>query len=290
MNKTIILGMPLLAILSLASFVPSSDAELWELVVDLEMENGVIHSGQTLKISGIVVDHAYQPISEAEVLIRTGADTMKTQTDSQGEFVVEFLEFIRVPGTYMINAVVSSDGKTGMVSTEFKILGESSPVLSLQEKLKTDEARKYIASNINDFEQDPIGMMLFKHYHGLLQELIEEKKKERIKASEQMKLVEQRIIADEIKQEDVEKSSIGFGWYEGIKYEQYINSLNPEIRSTIDHQINFTKNMLLEAQKIKNEILAKGGTYEEARNAYLEKISISKETLEEFNKIDEKAE
>ena len=41
---------------------------------------------------------------------------------------------------------------------------------------------------------------------------------------------------------------------------------------------------------IKNEILANGGTYEEARKAYLEKISISKETLEEFNKIDSKSE
>ena len=287
MSKAITLGVTLFSILILTSFVPHSEAELWELVVDLEMEKAIIHYGQTVKVSGIVVDHAYQPVSEAEVLIRTGADTMKTQTNPQGKFTVEFENFKRVSGTYVINAVISSDGKTGMASTEFKVLGESSPILSLQEKLKTNEARKYIASSLDDFEHDPIGMMLFKHYHGLLEELIEEKKKERIKLKEQMKLAEQRIITENIKQEDIENTSIGYGLYEGYKYEQYMNSLNPEIRKTIDFQLNFTKNMFLEAQEIKNKILASGGTYEEARKAYLEKISISKETLEEFNKIDE---
>ena len=290
MNKTITLGVPLFAIIILTSFAPNSEAELWELVVDLEVEKAAIHPGQPVKVSGLVVDHSYQPIQQADVLIRTGADAMKTQTDLQGEFTVEFADFKRVSGTYVINAVVSADGKTGMASTEFKILGESSPVISLQEKLKTNEARKYIASTIDDFEHDPIGMMLFKYYHGLLQELVEEKKKERIKVEEKMKLVEQRAIVDKIKQEDIGKTNPGFGLYEGFRYERYMNSLNPEIRSTIDVQLNFTKNMFLEAQKIKNEILANGGTYEEARKAYLEKISISKETLEEFNKIDEKSE
>ena len=288
-NKTITFGVTLFAFLTMASFVSDSEAELWELVVDMEIEKAVIHSGQTVKASGIAVDHAYQPISEAEVLVRTGADTMKTQTNSEGEFTVEFTDFKRVSGTYIINAVVSADGKIGMTSKEFKVLGESSPVLSLQEKLSTEEARKYIASSHDDFEHDPVGMMLFKHYHGLLEELVEEKKKERIKVKEQMKLVENKVIVDRIKQDDIEKSNIGAGLYDGAKYEQYMNKLNPEIRKTIDVQLNFTKEIFLGAQAIKNEILANGGTFEEARKAYLEKMSISKETLEEFNRIDEKS-
>ena len=289
MNKKITLGVPLFAFMILTSFVPSSEAELWELVVDLEIKNTVIHSGQTLMVSGIVVDHAYEPISDAEVLIRTGADTMKTQTNPQGQFIVEFTDFKRVSGTYIMNAVVSADGKIGLASDEFKVLGESSPVLSLQEKLNTVEARNYLSLSREDFEHDPVGMMLFKHYHGLLEKLVEEKKNETTKIKEQMKLVENKVIVDEIKQNKIEKSNIGFGLYEGFKYEQYMNKLNPEIRKTIDTQLDFTKNIFLEAQKIKNEILANGGTYEEARKAYLEKMSISKETLEEFNKIDEKS-
>ena len=290
MNKGITLGVSIFAILIFTSFVPNSEAKLWEILIDLEMEKTTINSGQPIKISGIAIDHAYQPITEANVLIRTGADTMKTQTNPQGEFSVEFTDFKRVSGTYIINVIISSDGRTGIASTEFKVLGESSPVLSLQEKLSTDEARNYLASKSSDFEQDPIGMTLFKHYHGLLKELVEEKKKEQNKAREQMKLEEQRNVADEIKQEDFKNANPGYGVFDGYKYEQYMNSLNPEIRKTIEVQLEFTKKMFLDAQEIKNEILANGGTYEEARKAYLEKISISKETLEEFNKVEEKLE
>jgi len=38
-----------------------------------------------------------------------------------------------------------------------------------------------------------------------------------------------------------------------------------------------------QAEHWRDEIIANGGTYEEARHAYLNKISISKETLEQFN-------
>ena len=47
--------------------------------------------------------------------------------------------------------------------------------------------------------------------------------------------------------------------------------------------MNFTKDMFKEAQIIQDEIIASGETLEEARKAYLEKISISKKELEKFN-------
>ena len=36
-------------------------------------------------------------------------------------------------------------------------------------------------------------------------------------------------------------------------------------------------------KKIRDEILANGGTYEQAKQAYLDKISMPKKILEEFN-------
>ena len=54
-------------------------------------------------------------------------------------------------------------------------------------------------------------------------------------------------------------------------------------------QLNFTKNAFEEAQKVRDEIISNGGTYEEARQAYLELITIPKEVLEQFTlkKIEE---
>ena len=94
---------------------------------------------------------------------------------------------------------------------------------------------------------------------------------------------EQRTIAENISKEKLIESKVGAGIYEGYFYDSYIQSLNPQIRETITSQMNFTKNMFKEAQMIQDEIIASGGTFEEARKAYLEKISISKKELEKFN-------
>ena len=61
----------------LFSTIPNSQAELWELQIDLSVQNGIVNSGETIIITGKVVDQAYKPIRGAEVLIRAGSDTTK---------------------------------------------------------------------------------------------------------------------------------------------------------------------------------------------------------------------
>lgn len=272
----------------LLSFIPSIDAKLWELVVDVNVEKGVIHSGETVVISGKVVDHAYKPMGEVEVFIRTGADTTKIFTNPEGEFRGEFKNLERVPATYTVNVVASWNGMTGLSSTQFQVKGDATPVSVLQKKLATDEAKKYLSANESDFEKNPIGQTLFKYYHGLLQELIAEKKENEKISEEQVRLEQQRQVADELRNQDVEFYNPSSGIYDGYQYDDYIRNLNPEIRDLVTGQLNFTKNTFEEAQKARDEILANGGTYEEARQAYLDIVSIPKEILEQFsqNKVD----
>ena len=59
--------------------------------------------------------------------------------------------------------------------------------------------------------------------------------------------------------------------------------MNPEIQDIVKEQLNFTKNSFINAQNVRDEIIANGGTFEEARQAYLELISIPKDTIEQFN-------
>ncbi len=271
------------------SFIPASQAELWELVIDLNVENGVINSGETVVITGTIVDHAYKPIRGAEVLIRAGSDTTKAFTDIDGTFKGEFKDFQRVPGTYIVNVIGSWYGMTGMTSTQFRVTGDVSPASALQEKLSTNEAIKYLSANESDFEKNPIGQTLFKYYHGLLEEMVLEKKESMKPTAEQIFIEEQRKIAEEIRNQEIEELDPGAGTYEGYRYDDYIRGLNPEIRDLVVSQLEFTKNKFEEAQKFRDEILANGGTYEEARQAYLERITIPKEVLEQFTleKIEE---
>ena len=280
-NRVIVIG--LFSFLMLFSVIPNSQAELLELVIDLNVQKQVINSGEKIIITGKVVDHAYKPIRGAEVLIRAGSDTTKAFTNPEGIFKGEFIEFQRIPGTYTVNVIASWYGMTGLSSTQFQVNGYISPVSILQEKLSTDEARKYLGSNESDFEKNPIGQTLFKYYHELHDELIFEKKKERAPIAEQVHIEQQRKIAEKLRNQEIEKYNPSAGTFGGYQYEHYITSLNPEIKDLVVKQLAFTKSIYEEGQKVREEILANGGTYEEARKAYLERISIPKEILEQFN-------
>ena len=276
----------------LFSVIPTSQAELWEFVIDLNVEKGAIYPGETVVVTGKVVNHAYEPTRGVEVLVRTGADTTKAFTNPAGEFRAEFKDFNRIPGIYTVNVIASWYGMTGLASSQFQVKGEVTPVSSLQQKLSTDEARKYLSSKESDFEKNPIGQTLFKYYHGLLEELTLEQQLAREPNEEEIYIEQQRLIAENLRNQAISEYNPGAGTYGGLQYHDYIDNLSPEIRELVISQLNFTKNNFEEAQNVRDAILASGGTYEEARQAYLNIISIPKEVLEEFNqdKIDDKVE
>jgi len=115
----------------LFSFIPTSEAELWELVVDVNVEKEAINSGETLVISGIIVDHAYKPMRGVEVFIRAGSDITKAFTNPEGEFRGEIRDFQRISGIYKVNVIASWYGMTGLASTEFRVNGDVSQVSAL---------------------------------------------------------------------------------------------------------------------------------------------------------------
>ncbi|MFB5636004.1 MAG: carboxypeptidase-like regulatory domain-containing protein [Nitrosopumilus sp.] len=273
----------LFAFLMIFSFIPTSQAELWEFVVEANVENVVVYQGDTVVVTGRVVNHAYEPTRGVEVLIRTGSDTTKTFTTPDGHFRGEFENFQRIPGTYTVNVIASWYGMTGLTSTEFQVKGDVSPVSILQEKLSTEEAIKYLSANEADFERNPIGQTLFKYYHGLLDELIEEQRGIEELREEQIFIEQQRRIADVLREQAVEEYNPRAGTYEGYQYDDYIKSVNPEIQDLIVQQLNFTKNNFIEANKLKQEMLVNGSTYEESMQAYLKMLSMPKETIEQFN-------
>ena len=267
------------------SFISTSDATLWELVlIDVNVQNDSINPGESVIVTGKIVDQAYKPIRGAEIFIRAGSDTAKAFTDPRGVFRVEIKDFQGIPGTtYTANLIGSWYEMTGLSSTQFHVKGENSPVSALQEKLSTDEAIKYLSSKEGDFENDPIGQTLFKYYHGLLEELILKHREVGKVSTEQEPLEEQREIAKKLRDQKIIEYNPRIGIYDGYQYEKYVNNLNPEIRDVVVSQIEFTKDTIKEAKKLKEEVIVNGGTYHEAMQAYLKMISMPKEMLEQFN-------
>ena len=281
-NKAIVIG--LFSFLMLFSFAQTSEAELWDFVIELNVEKVTILSGDTVVITGRVVDHAYDPVQAADILIRVGSETTTALTDKQGMFRVEFVNFQKIPGTYIVNVIASiDDDRRGLTSTHFEVKGDISPVSVLQGKLATDEARKYLYSKESDFEKNPIGLTLFKYYHGLLDEQFLKEEEARKPLSKLLFIEQQRITADELKNQTIIDRNPGYGVYEGYAYDRYVDNLNLKIKDVIITQLEFTKNKFENAQKIRAEIIENGGTAEEARQAYFDALSTPRETIEQIN-------
>jgi len=278
-----------LGLLSLLLFLPLasvSQATLWDLIIIANIENVPLYSGDRPIVSGIVLDQASKPVAKAEINVKSGSMSIFTKTSQSGEFRVELGNHERIPGNYIVNiSATTSDGKTGISSIQFQIKGEISPSTISQQKLSTPEAKKYLDASPLDFDGNPIGFMLYNYYQKLYQEFLNDQEKTQALSEKQEKIDEQKKIAEKLRLEAIEEFNPSMGVFSGQKYKEYINSLDEEARETVAKHLNFTRNLVEEAQKIRNEILENGGTYEEAQAAYLEKITTSRDIIENLGQI-----
>lgn len=280
-NTAILLG--LFSVFALSMLIPASDAVLWNLIIQAGVDNAKMLPEEVPTISGRITDHASNPVKDVQIHISTRHDSLFTTTSEQGEFSVQLSHHNRMPGTYMVNIIAKApDGKIGISNTQFQVIGELTTTSVIEEKLSTPEAIKYLNAKSTDFEKDPIGFILYNHYQKLLQEFIVEKKIGEKILEEQKYIEEQTKISEELLLKEIEELAPGSGVFSGIKYDDYVKNLEPAVKDTIVSQMNFTKNIFEEAQEVRNIILENGGTKEEANKAYLEKITITRQTLEEF--------
>jgi hypothetical protein len=207
-----------------------------------------------------------------------------TTTSQSGEFMAELGKQDRIPGNYIVNiSATSLEGKTGITSIQFQVKGELAVTTVNQEKVSTPEAKKFLEASPEDFDKNPIGFMLYNYYQKLYQEYLEDVKLSEKLAQQQALIEEQKEIENKFRLKAIEEFQPSMGIFSGPQYENYVNSLDEEVRDTVVKHLNFTKNLVGEAQVLRNEILENGGTAEEAQLAYLEKISTSREMIENLD-------
>ena len=279
-NKVFFVFFSVLLLFPLAS---NSEAKLWDLQIQASVENTPLNSGDRPIVSGVIIDHAAKPVHKASVNIRSGTMSIFTMTSEAGEFNAELGKHARIPGIYTVNIVATtSDGKTGITSIQFQVKGELEQTTVNKEKLSTPEAKKYLESTPEDFDKNPLGLVLYNYYQKLYQEYLEDEKIVEKLTQGQAYIEEQKKVAKELRLEAIEEFKPGYGIFSGPQYENYVNSLDEGVRDTIVQHLNFTKNLYLEAHSLRSEILENGGTAEEAQLAFLDKISISRNMMENF--------
>jgi hypothetical protein len=288
-NRVIFIFFSALLLFPIAS---NSEAIQWDLLIQANVENSPIYSGDRPIVSGIIVDHASKPVPKATVNVKSGSMSIFTTTSQSGEFMAELGKQERIPGNYVVNisaeripgnyvvniSATSLEGKEGIASIQFQVKGELSPTAVNQQKLSTPEAKKYLESSPDEFDRNPIGFMLYNYYQKLYQEYLEDEKiKERLDQEKALR-EEQKEIENEFRAKAIEEFQPGMGIFSGPQYENYVNSLDDAVRDTVVEHLNFT--LVEEANDLRNEILENGGTAEEAQLAYLEKITTSRAMIE----------
>ena len=262
----------------------TSEAIQWDLLIQANVENSPLYSGDRPIVSGIILDHASKPVHKATVNIKSGTMSIFTTTSQSGEFMAELGKQDRIPGNYIVNiSATSLEGKTGITSIQFQVKGELAVTTVNQEKISTPEAKKFLEASPEDFDKNPIGFILYNYYQKLYQEYLEDEKLSEKLAQQQALIEEQKEIENKFRLKAIEEFQPSMGIFSGPQYENYVNSLDEEVRDTVVKHLNFTKNLVGEAQVLRNEILENGGTAEEAQLAYLEKISTSREMIENLD-------
>ena len=263
------------------SSIPFSESTLWDLLITVDVQNAPLEENENPLVWGIVLDHASKPIENATIQIRSGQNTVFTTSDELGQFHYEFEGLGLLPGEHVVNVVATSfEDKMGVASTNFQVKGELSASSHTARLLETDEAKKYLNANPEDFENNSIGITLYNYYQDLQAKFLEQEAIQESINNMELELDSTRAISDDLEQKIIDEKNPGAGTFSGLKYDIFIANLDPEIRDLVSKQMNFTVNVFEEAQNAMNEVLENGGTYQEARIAYLEKATVSREMME----------
>jgi len=175
----------------------------------------------------------------------------------------------------------------GIKSSNFQVLGKILVYSHTEKMLSTEEATKYLQASIEDFEKDPIGLILYNFYQDLQTKLLEEQSLQ-VEIDKQQQLIEeQRKISLQLAEKIIEQENPGAGKYSGYKYDRFVGNLDNSVKEIIVNQLNYTVTVFEKAQKAMDEILENGGTLGEARQAYYEKAAISRELMNSFTVINE---
>lgn len=267
------------ACVAVVSAVQASESAVWDLVISIHVENSPVSGGENPVVSGLITDHAGEPVSNATVQIRGGQSAAHVTSDVSGAFSYELGAAGLLPGDYVVHVVAASGDKTGAASTTFKVRGELTASSHTASLLGTEEARRYLNSDPADFENDPIGTKLYNHYQQLQARFVEEERVQRAIDEAEARLESVRAVSANLTQIAVEEN-VRAGTYGGFWKDVFISNADPDLRESYSEQMNFTVSVFEEAQAAMDAVLADGGTYREARAAYLERASVSRDMME----------
>ncbi len=292
MNKIpIILTTLALVCIFASSTIPDSEAKLWDFIVDVEFLKSPINEGKNPILIGTVVDHAYRPLSNIDVKLTVAGESHMLKTDGNGEFGKQIDVTELEPRTYSILVFATDDdGKKGMTRTTLEVSGHTEKSAKYDRQLESMELANDL-SKLRPNSNDPISVILYQHYLKLQENAAKAKYEEKLLDLPQQKIRDARQMTyEKLMQSLEERPLVTRDFDDSTKLGKFLQNLDDEKRTLFELQLNSTKLRFVEAQNIMQEILKNGGTASDARDAYLDYLSITQEEMNSFTLNIEKTE
>ncbi len=262
----------------LISSTYASGATLWDFVIKAEFEQDRIELNDSPVIFGTILNHASKPVSGADVKIRFAGISVDTTTDSQGNFRYEFGQQL-TPGAFSVSVSAKIGNMKGFTTTTLRVGNDFSTFGDIYYK-----SQSYENKTIDDsLSGDPYKALKLKNYQKFIDDQNKRMQKQLSVESKMLAQEEKRDVAKQRLDQAMKERPVGSGIYAGDDYERYISGLDPRIKDTISSQLNYTRQIFEEAQYEMKVVLDNGGSFQDARKAYLAKLSTTKEELIQVN-------
>ena len=245
------------------------------LVITVKPEKSPLESGEIPVLVGTVTDQANKPIGNATVNISTSYGTFGISTDNHGNFVYNYSNPVP-PAQYLVNVKAQKSGYgMGLASTTFFVYGTP-----------TSQPQQYVLKTMsgNQTNQDPVASKILKNVAIAKAQQTEQDAKMK-KIEKDKKLIDnQRALANQQLQIDLQ------GWFAQLNpftprnaYAEFVSQINQNVASIFWGQFNFTEQKTNEGLAAQNQILQKGGTNDQARNALIQNAATSKSEITKVN-------
>jgi len=262
-----------------SSSIPDSEAKLWDFIVDVEFLKSPINEGKNPILIGTVVDHAYRPLSDIDVKLTFAGESHMLKTDGNGEFGKSIDVSELKPRTYSIHILATDDGKKGVARTILQIDGHTAKSAKYERQLESMELANDL-SKLRKNSNDPISVILYEHYLKLQDQIAQSQYEEELLNAPQQKIREIRQLAHEKLMITLEERLLHTNQYtESAKLERFLENLDDDKRVLFELQLNSTKIRFNEAQNIMKDVLINGGTLNDAKQAYLDHLSITQNEM-----------
>lgn len=256
---------------ALAPLAPGgAEATLWDLLIYADVTGDVAYGGP-MTVSGSVTNHAGWPVAGAAVTVRAGSEALEATSAADGTFEVTMGRVEMIPGLHSVQMRAGTDdGLLGMASMEVSVSGEVSASAHTARLLASAHALRYLAADESDFEDDPIGAKMYKHYQGLQRKLLAERAAEEAAREKRAEMEAVHALADARRAAMLESEAHGDGTFEGYAREVRVSGLDRDVRPAIVAQLDHTLEAYRAGKEAMQTVLERGGTMAEAiaaRNA-----------------------